>query len=215
MSGSAFLRRIIDWRLIIGGSVLGLACGAGLYFGFTSSEIATRDDLRGRVAIVAAENEKSRAQIDVYKQFELEAADVEKRYLEVLGQVPTEAELQGVLDEAGKLADSSGATVTEFKPGKPKPLINPEIAAGKLEAISEQPIHLEARTDFTGLRTLVERLNSSTRLISISSFTIRQQSIAGGDTLEASVELSTYSKRVDATPAVPPDSTPQPVAAPR
>ena len=215
MSGSALLLRFIDWRLVLGGGVLGLACGCGLYFGLTSSEIATRDDIRGRIAIVAAENEKSRQQIDVYRQFEIEAEEVAKRYQEVLGQVPTEAELEGVLDEAGKLADSSGATVTEFKPGKPTPIINPEIAAGKLEAISEQPIHLEARTDFTGLRTLVERLNSSNRLISITSFSIRQQAIGGGDTLEASVELSTYSKRVDSTPAVPPASTGQQVAAPR
>lgn len=216
MSVSAFLLRFVDWRLILGGTVLGLVCGCALYFGFTSSEIATRDDIRTKVATVAAENDKSRAQIDLYEQFLLEAADVERRYIEVLGQVPTEAELEGVLAEAGKLADSSGATVTEFTPGKPTQVINSEIASGKLAAISEQPIHLEARTDFVGLRTLVERLNSSNRLISISSFTIRQRAIAPGDTLEATVELSTFSKRVDAAPSVPPENTQQPVvAAPR
>ena len=213
-------------------ATIGIGLGAGtllaVAFGWFATvpvfEEATR--VSKEAATLAAENAKSRRVVEEYEAFAAEEAEIDRRFEEVVGQVPTEAEMETVLAGMGALADGTGATITEFKPGKSKPILppappapagaKPEAAAPQvvLAALSEQPVHVEVRSDMSRLRTLIRKFAEHERLIAIRQFTIRQREATGdGDTLEASLEAVTFSKKVDAVAPVPPDA-PQLAAAP-
>lgn len=170
-------------------------------------------------AALAAENEKSRQVVQQHEAFAAEEAEIDRRFQEVLGQVPTEAEMETVLAGMGSLADGTGATISEFKPGKPKPILPPAPApapgekAGPvppqavLAALSEQPVFVEVRSDMNRLRVLLRKFVAHERLIAVRKFEIRQRdAVTDGDTLEASLEAVTFSKRVDEVAPVPPDA---------
>lgn len=213
-------------------STIGIGLCAGTLLAVTFAWFATvpvfeeATRVSKETATLAAENAKSRKVVEEYEAFAAEEAEIDLRFEEVVGQVPTEAEMEAVLAGMGSLADGTGATITEFKPGKSKPILPPAPAAPAgtkpeaappqiaLAALSEQPVHVEVRSDIGRLRTLIRKFAEHERLIAIRQFTIRQREAAGdGDTLEASLEAVTFSKKVDTVAPVPPDA-PQLAAAP-
>jgi len=202
---------------------LGLAAGtllAAAFFWFaTEPAFGEARRLAEETRVLAAENEKSRQTVEEHERFAAEEAEVDRRFQEVIGQVPTEAEMETVLAGMGSLADGTGATITEFAPGKPKPILPPAPppAPGEkpapvapqvlLAALNEQPVLVEVRSNMDRLRALLRKYAAHERLIAVRRFTVRsRENATDGDTLEASLDAVTFSKKVDPVAPVPPDA---------
>jgi len=149
------------------------------------------DALRG-------ENRRAEDLLADYKTFKHSAEEVEREYTAALDSVPTEAELAGALKDIETVTEAAGVSLVRFTPETKKDASAVRPAASKGGAspapvITTRPISVVVRCGFADYQSLLGRLATYPRLLTVEGFRMRSANCSGY-TIEASISLNCYYK---------------------
>ena len=199
-------------RTVVAGAALGTLMLLVGEWSLVQPRVRANDDLRERVDALRVENARTETMIAEYERFKREAEEVERQFAAALESVPSEAELAGALEDLEQVTKASGVNLVRFtpQPAPRPPAARPATArsaVGKPPVVAAPPVALQARSitialrgRFAEVRGLLERLAGYERLLTVEGLKLRTATL-GAYTLEATVDLKCYYKRLPETEA--------------
>ena len=199
-------------RTVVAGAALGTFLLLVGEWSLVQPRVHANDDLRAKVDALRVENARTETMIAEYERFKREAEEVERQFAAALESVPSEAELAGALEDLEQVTKASGVNLVRFTPqAAPRPPATrpatARSAAGKPPVVATPPVALQARSitialrgRFAEVRGLLERLAGYERLLTVEGLKLRTATL-GPYTLEATVDLKCYYKRLQETEA--------------
>jgi hypothetical protein len=199
-------------RTVVAGAALGTLVLLVGEWSLVQPRVRANDDLRAKVDALRVENARTETMIAEYERFKREAEEVERQFAAALESVPSEAELAGALEDLEQVTKASGVNLVRFtpQPAPRPPIAKPATArpaAGKPAVVTAPPVALQARSitialrgRFAEVRGLLERLAGYERLLTVEGLKLRTATL-GPYTLEATVDLKCYYKRLQETEA--------------
>lgn len=191
------------------GVLAGLFTWGVLEFVVIGPLAADADRLSSDLQAVRDENSRTESMIANYEAFRVEAERVEADYAEALSAVPSEAELAAALADIERVTGASGVKLVAFEPAKQasKAAVTKGTTASGAPApqptIEARPVAVVIHSRYEPTQSLLDRLSTYPRLLTVESFSLRPHNTAGYTT-EASLTLNCYYKV-----APPESSTPE------
>jgi Tfp pilus assembly protein PilO len=181
-----------DPRTLVTGLVLGTLAFLACEWLVVRPRAQANDEARARLEVLKIENERTERMIAEYESFKRDAAEIEQQFAVAVEAVPSEAELASALEDLEGVTTASGMRLVRFSP---QPSAPRSASAPPPAAIESQPITIALRGTYVDFQRLLGRLAGYERLLTVEGFRMRSAT-AGRFTLEATVDLKCYFKRV-------------------
>jgi Tfp pilus assembly protein PilO len=181
------------------GLLAGLLMWCALEFVSIRPLATDADRLAAELQAVRDENGRTESMIANYEAFRVEAERVEADYADALAAVPSEAELAAALADVERVTGASGVRLVAFEPAKlaPKPAAaiptNATGAPAPQAVVEARPVAVVIHSRYEPTQSLLDRLATYPRLLTVESFTLRSHN-TGAYTTEASLTLNCYYK---------------------
>jgi Tfp pilus assembly protein PilO len=215
-SGARRLPGWLRWQPIVVGLALAGITGGLFFWLVIVPRSAERDRLASDLARLRAENAQNKQVVENFEAFMQQFEATKAQYEQYTERIPLEAEKERVSGDLERLTGSVHderrgvhARVTLFETGKINPIQKDQPG---LTSLSEVPVRVDIRGNYSGLKRLLSELTRADRLIAVRNYHMGARTDRAADdpnTINATVNLVTFFKRM--TPAAAP---PPPAAAP-
>ncbi len=192
------------WLRPIATGVIAGALAASLFGWFVvRPRMRANDEAEAALALIRADNDRTEQLLSDYDAFKRDAEDTERRFSQAIAAVPTEAELAGALQDLEGVTRDAGVSLVRFAPAalrdngssRNTPVApKPGVPAQPQPSINARQIAVVVRCGFGDYQSLLGRLASFPRLLTVEGFRMRSAN-RDGFTIEASLTLNCYYKQ--------------------
>jgi len=166
--------KLIAW-LIVAGLVFG-----GYYHFKIKDQIASLEREQVKEVSLRADFKRLSSQVSNLEAYKLQLADMHERFGELLKQLPSAAQIPGLLDDVAEKVGESGLTLDEMK-------IRTEIPQ---DFYIEQPVGMSMSGRYHDFGSFVSGVAALPRIVTLHDFTINRGK--SGDDLSLSLTAKTY-----------------------